>query len=132
MLVHAFVSSRLDYCNSLLAEISDELVNKLQSVQRSAARLILGKRKFDPISVDLRQRLHWLPVKQRIHYILGLLVYKCLHGLAPPYLSSMLTPVSSNRYSCRLRSAARGDLTVPRTRSVRIGLLSFAVFGPEI
>ena len=47
MLVHAFVSSRLDYCNSLLAGISDELVNKLQSVLRSAARLILRKRKFD-------------------------------------------------------------------------------------
>ena len=60
MLVHAFVSSRLDYCDSLLAGISDELVivvNKLQSVLRTAARLILGKRKFDPISVDLRQGL---------------------------------------------------------------------------
>ena len=99
MLVHAFVSSRLDYCNSLLTGISDELANKLQSVLRSAARLILGKRKFDPISDDLRQRLHWLPVKQRIQYKLGLLVYRCLHGLAPPYLSSMLTPVSSNQYS---------------------------------
>ena len=51
MLVHAFVSNRLDYCNySLLAGISDELVNKLQSVLRSGARLILRKRKFDPIS----------------------------------------------------------------------------------
>ena len=76
---------------------SDELVNKLQCVLRSAARLILGKRKFDPISVDLRQRLHWLLVKKRIWYKLGLLVYKCLHGLAPPYLSIMLTPVSSNQ-----------------------------------
>ena len=43
----------------------------------------------------------------------------------------MLTPVSSNRYSCRLRSAARGDLTVPRTRSVRMGPRSFAVSGPD-
>ena len=125
MLVHAFVSSMLDYCNSLLAGISDELVNKLQSVLRSAARLILGKQKFDSVSADLRQRSHWLPVEQRIQYKLGLLVYKCLHGLAPPYLSSMLTPVSSNRYSCRLRSAARGDLTVPRTRSVRDGSPQF-------
>ena len=88
--------------------------------------------KFDPISTDLRQRLHWLPVEQTIQYKLGLLVYKCLHGLATPYLSSMLTPVSSNRYSCRLRSAARGDLTVTRTRSVRMGPRSFAVSGPEL
>ena len=57
---------------------------------------------------------------------------RCLYGLAPPYLSSMLTPVSSNQYSCRLRSAARGDLTVPCTRSVRMGPRSLAVSGPEL
>ena len=56
MLVHAFVSSRLDYCNSLLVGISDKLVNRLQSVLRLAARLILRKRKFVPISIDLRER----------------------------------------------------------------------------
>ena len=105
------------------------------SLLRSAARLILRKRKFDPISDDLRRRLHWLPVKQRIQYKLdklGLLVYKCLYGLAPPYLSSMLTPVSSNQYSCPLRSAVRGDLTVPWARTLRMGPRSFAVSGPEL
>ena len=66
MLVYAFVSSRLDYCNSLLTEVRDELVNKLQPVLRSAARLVLRKRKFDPVSIDLRERLHWLLIHQRI------------------------------------------------------------------
>ena len=47
-------------------------------------------------------------------------------------LAKLLTPVSSNQYSGRLRSAARGDLTVPRTRSVRMGPRSFAVSGPEL
>ena len=131
MLVHAFVSSRLDYCNSLLAGVSDELVNRLQSVLRSAARLVLRKRKFDPISIDLRECLHWLPIRQRIQYKLGLLVYKCLHGLAPSYLSDMLTLVSADPYSCRLRSAAHGDLTVPWTRTVRLGPRSLAVSGPK-
>ena len=115
MLVHAFVSSRLDYCNSLLAGVSDELVNRLQSVLRSAARLVLRKRKFDPISIDLRERLHWLPIRQRIQY----------------KLSDMLTLVSADPYSCRLRSAAHGDLTVPWTRTVRMGPRSFAVSGPK-
>src|SRR6218665_4004598 len=55
-LVHAFVSSRLDYCNSLLAGVSNELISKLQSVLRSAARLVLRKRKFDHI----KDQLHWL------------------------------------------------------------------------
>src|SRR6218665_3316059 len=79
-LVHAFVSSRLDYCNSFFAGVSNELINKLLSVLRSAARLVLRKRKFDPITNDLRDQLHWLPIRQRIQYKLGVLVYKCLRG----------------------------------------------------
>src|SRR6218665_1291700 len=63
-LVHAFVLSKLDYCNSLLAGESNELINKLQSVLRSAARLVLRKRKFDPITDDLRDHLHWFPIRQ--------------------------------------------------------------------
>ena len=60
-LVHAFVISRLDYCNSLLAGIGDSLIDQLQTVMRVAARLVLRKCKFDPISADIRDRLHWLP-----------------------------------------------------------------------
>src|SRR6218665_4161178 len=56
-LVHAFVSSRLDYCNSLFAGLSDDLINKLQSVLRSVARLVLRKRKFDHVTDDLRDQL---------------------------------------------------------------------------
>ena len=132
MLVHAFVSSKLDYCNSLLAGLNDELINRLQSVLRSSARLILKKRRFDPVSDDMRKRLHWLPIRQRIQFKLGLLVFKCLHGLAPPYLCDMISQVRSSDYSSRLRSAARGDLNVPRTHSVRMGPRGFAVAGPKL
>ena len=65
ILVHSFVSGRLDYCNSLLAGISDGLIQKLQSVQNAAARLVTGLRKFDHISETLRE-LHGLPVRKRI------------------------------------------------------------------
>src|SRR6218665_2889413 len=92
---HAFVSSRLDYCNSLLAGVSNELINKLQSVLRSAASLVLRKRKFDPITDNLRDQLHWLPICQRIQYKLGVLVYKCVHGDAPSYLTDMISPVGN-------------------------------------
>ena len=40
-LVNAFINSRLDYCNSLLAGVSDQLIGQLQSVLRAAARLVL-------------------------------------------------------------------------------------------
>jgi len=58
-LVHAFISSRLDYCNSLLYGVSDSLLAKLQTVQNAAAHVIIGTKKFDHITPVLRD-LHWL------------------------------------------------------------------------
>ena len=84
-LVHAFVSSRLDYCNCLLYSIAEEQLNFLQSVLRSAARLVLRKRKFDSITTDMRDKLHWLPVQQRIEYKICMLVLKCRRNQAPTY-----------------------------------------------
>jgi len=46
ILIHSFVSGRLDYCNSLLAGISDRLLQRLQSVQNAAAKLVMGLRKL--------------------------------------------------------------------------------------
>ena len=131
-LVHAFITSRLDYCNSLLAGIGEGLINQLQSVVRVAARLVLRRRKFDPISVDIRDLLHWLPIHQRINFKLGLLVYKCLHGMAPPYLAEMLELKSDIPSLRRLRSTARGDLLVPRTKTKTFGPRGFASTGPTL
>ena len=106
-LVQAFVSSRLDYCNSLLHMISDGLLTKLQTVQNAAARVVTGTRKFDHITPVLRQ-LHWLQVRQRITFKLAMIVFKCLHGLAPSYLADVTdvcTPVSSVVGRWQLRSA---------------------------
>ena len=85
-LIHAFVSSRLDYCNSLLYGINKFQLDMLQSVLRASARLIFRKRKFDSISLEICDKLHWLPVKKRIDFKICAMVYKCLHGGAPPYL----------------------------------------------
>ena len=74
--------------------------------------------------------LHWLPIRQRIRYKLGVLVYKCLHGSAPSYLADFISPVGNG--SQRLRLVAHGNLTVPRTRTVRMGPRSFAVSGPTL
>ena len=54
-LVHAFISSRLDYCNSLLYGINDGLLKKLQAVQNAAARVTTKTRKFDHITPVLRE-----------------------------------------------------------------------------
>ena len=129
-LVRAFISSRLDYCNSLLTGIDKSQVNKLQSILRVAARLVMRKGKFEPISNDIRDKLHWLPIQQRIKFKIGVLVYRCLHGTAPPYLSEMINAAADTAGRRSLRSAAHGDLVVPRSRTVGFGSRMFAVSGP--
>ena len=62
------------------------LIQRLQAVQNSAARLVTGTRRRDHISPVLRQ-LHWLPVRQRVTFKLAVLVFKALHGLARRYLA---------------------------------------------
>ena len=62
-LVHALISSRVDYCNSVLYGMCEVYLRPLQSVLNAAARLITGKRKFDRITSTIRDDLHWLPVR---------------------------------------------------------------------
>jgi len=49
--------------------------------------------------------LHWLPVRRRVDFKLAVLVYKCLHVLAPTYLSKECPLVASDSFRRRLRSA---------------------------
>ena len=88
-IVHAFVTSRVDYCNSILHRVSAVHGQPLQNVLNAAARIIQRKRKFDRITADLRDQLHWLPIQQRTEYKLCVLVYEA----APTYLAEMVTLV---------------------------------------
>jgi len=84
-LVQAFISCRLDYCNSLLYGIDDGLLQRLQSVQNVAARLVTGARRSDHITPVLRQ-LHWLPVRQRVAFKIAGLVHSRWLVLSPRIL----------------------------------------------
>ena len=97
-LVHAIVTSRIDYCNGLLAEAPKAVTDKLQRVMNSAVRrpIVSNKRKFDHILTHVRHDiLHWLDVPERVTFKLCMTVYKCLHGMGPIYLSEMCRPSSS-------------------------------------
>ena len=128
--VNSFVISRVDYCNSLLAGAPRYQLDRLQSVLNTAARLLVGAKKHDHIRHVLRDRLHWLPVQQRVQFKLCLLTFKALHGLAPTYLADLCQPVGSVGSRQRLRSATRGDLVISPTIT-HFGARSFAVAGPK-
>ena len=80
--VHAFISCRLDYCNSLLTGATDCLLRLLQSLQNAAACLVTGAPRREHITPILRH-LHWLPVRQRVRYKLATLAFRSLSGQAP-------------------------------------------------
>ncbi len=79
-LVHAFMTSRLDYCNALLGGSRASSINKLQIVQNAVARILTRSRKYDHITPIL-QSLHRLPIK--FSYKIVLLANKALNDLTP-------------------------------------------------
>ena len=88
-LVHAFVSSRVDYCNSLYYGATEGVHKKLQSVLNAAARLVTGQRRHEHISSSLRD-LHWLSVPQRIKYKVASLTRRCMMHQGLQYLADHL------------------------------------------
>ena len=88
--------------------------------------------KFDHVTPVLRQ-LHWLKVRERIDLTpLAVLVYKCLHGLAPPYLIDELCRPADLEAVQQLRSASSSSLTVRRTWLSTVGDRAFPDAGARV
>ena len=127
-LVHAFISSKLDFCNSLLYGLSESCLANLQHVQNAAVRLVTLSHKREHVS-PLLFELHWLPIKQRIKYKILLLCFKSLNGCAPSYLSNLLHAYVPTR---SLRSSAANLLVQPSYNFKKYGRRAFKCAGPEL
>ena len=107
-LVHALVVGKVDYCNSLPAGISGNLIRRLQSVMNAAAGLVFSAKRSDHIT-PLLHELHWLKALERIQIRLGVLTDRRLHNTAASYPANSMT------------------LVVPATRCSTLGDRVFSV-----
>ena len=129
-LIHTFVSSCVDYCNSLLYGLPAYQLNKLQRVQNAPARLIFKESKYCLLR-PLLYNLHWLPVKFRIDFKI-LLTFKGCQWLSAFYLQELINLKEACKY--KLRSDCDGLLLNPvkfKTLTT-LGDRSFAAAAPQL
>ena len=107
MLVHAFMTSRVDYCNSLLYGLPNCQLHKLQRVLNASARLVCNVPRFCHISPLLRS-LHWLPVKARIQNRYCLLRSK--------QFTALFLDIYASYYTCQV-SRLRRDCHACRSKT---------------
>ena len=117
-LVCSLVTSRIDYCNSLYAGITETQAGRLQQIQNNAARLVVKSSKREHVTPVLRQ-LHWLPVKCRTDFKIATIAHQCqFEDTYPSYLKDLV----QQHTPCRsLRSANRQLLVTPRAKLKNYG-----------
>ena len=123
LLVHGLVTSKLDYCNSLLSGLPKNVIKQLQRVQKATARVVTVSPKFCHITPFLAN-LHWLPIELRIEFKILTITYKTLHGLVPIYIKDPLQRYHPPRH---LRSSKKNLLVVPAFNISSYGCRAFSV-----
>ena len=123
----ALVGARIDYCNSILHGTSQCNIYKLQRLQNSLARAVVGSGRSKHITPILA-RLHWLPIKDRIQYKIALMTYKVLTTNQPEYLADLIHFHQPQR---QLRSSSHRLLQCMTAGTV-FGSRAFCVSAPKI
>ena len=121
LLANSMISSRLDYCNSLLYGISKYNVAKLQKIQNALCRIVFRLDRTSHVTPFL-QKLHWLPITYRILFKYNLITFKAINFSQPIYLSSLI------KTSC-LRRGNRLSLSSASHKKA-IGRRGFVVASP--
>jgi len=124
-LVVSLVHFRLDYGNFVLVGLPAYLQRQLQSILNAAARLVFRLRRYDHVT-DALAILHWLRLPQWVDFKVAVMVFRVLHGLAPPYLNQLVC-ISELPGRHRLRSLLSPQLLVPPFWLTTVGRRSFPV-----
>ena len=128
-LVHAMVTSRIDYANSTLVGLPNSEISRLQRIQNMAARVVFRRPRYDHVTPLMRE-LHWLPIRERIHFKILIMAYKAIHGIVPGYIQELLILKVPPR---TLRSNTSPNLlVVPRYNSERFGGRAFSNIAPRM
>jgi hypothetical protein len=125
-LIHAFVSSKLDFCNSLMHGLPDCHVRRLRNIQNNAARL-LTKTKIRENITPVLFRLHWLPVEQRCKFKILILVHRVVYTGLPKYLN-----VQKKTFSRTTRLSGTLVLEVPMTKQKTLSCRTFTHAAPKL
>ena len=128
---NGLVQPSIDYCCTVWGNCSKQNLKRIHRIMKLFGRSILGvKRPRDISTVDLFRQLNWLPVNERIKYMQCLLVFKCINGLVPGYLSSYFKSLTStHQYHTRLSASAGLQQITPKTGQ---GARAFRIQGADL
>ena len=130
MLIHNYVISKLDYCNSLYYGLPNYLLRKLQLIMNRAARLIKGlppRERITPALIDL----HWLPIKARIIYKICVMVHQAMTFGKPRYIKDMLIDFHVDTAMTLRHSTELHRLLEPRC-NLELGFRAFEKSAPRL
>ena len=118
---HAYISSHLTCASTVWDGCSDILFNKLISLHRRAAKLMISD---SSLSTDTKLRyLGILPLKEKLMFNKAVLVFKACKNLAPPYLKRL--------FICSSIRATSRYVTLPKPR-VDLFITSFSFSGASL
>ena len=118
-MVHTMITSKLDYCHAILYDLPELTLKHLTRVH---VHVVSQRGKYELITPVLKQ-LHWLPIRQRIHYK----VLISLNGLAPTYLEEL-----RKRRPMKTRADGNIDLLIPAIKHKFFGGRSLGYGGPKL
>ena len=99
-LIHALITTTLDYCNDILFNLPKNIIKILQRIQNQAARMLKRIPRRDHITPVLKD-LHWLRINERIEFKILILTHRAFYETGPMYLSELIKKHNSSNQTRR-------------------------------